>query len=65
MSPAQSGIVELNRSCLFDSFIMADPVPSTFVEVVVTVEQLDGTVVASGSPPATDLTEVTVHGLDN
>ena len=44
---------------------MADSVPSTFVEVVVTVEQIDGTVVALGSPPATDVTEVTVEGLDN
>ena len=33
--------------------------------IKLTVEQLDGTVVASGSPPATDVTEVTVDGLDN
>ena len=44
---------------------MADPVPSSFVEVVITVEMLDGTVVTSGSPPSIVLTEVTVDdGLD-
>ena len=49
---------------LLCAFAMADPVPSTFVEVV-TVEQLDGTVVvASDGPPSTVLTEITVNGLD-
>ena len=43
---------------------MADPVPSSIVEVVITVEMLDGTVVTSGAPPSTVLTEVSVHGLD-
>ena len=44
---------------------MADPVPSTFVDVVDTVEQLDGTVVVtSGAPPSAVLTEVTVDDWD-
>ena len=37
---------------------MADPAPSTFVQIVITVEQLDGTVVATGSSPSTDLSEI-------
>ena len=43
---------------------MADPVPSTFMEVVVTIEQLNGTVLISGAPPSTVLTEVTVDVLN-
>ena len=50
--------------CFTCCLIMADPVPSTFMEVVVTIEQLNGTVLISGAPPSTVLTEVTVDVLN-